>query len=319
MTMEKTGTDIQKRRDKMSKGRRRSRRQSYDLNKYILCALVFFAICGTIFCMVVNARENSIENKMVLIRQEMSALSKTTDNVVAQAAEEIRTSRDRNFAVQPGVPAGTEEEPEGEKVVYLTFDDGPSENTKRIMDILAQYDAKATFFVTGANEECRHYIKEAYDAGHTIGLHTYSHEYPDVYASDEAYFADLAKVGEVVKEQIGYVPCFIRFPGGSSNMVSAKYSDGIMTRLVTAVQEQGYQYYDWNLDTGDAAGCGKEEIEANSTTEKLSHVMLLCHDTQAKDATVEALPYILEYYTNLGYKFKAIDRNSIVCHHGVQN
>ena len=72
-------------------------------------------------------------------------------------------------------------------------------------------------------------------------------------------------------------------------------------------------------DTGDAAGCGKEEIEANSTTEKLSHVMLLCHDTQAKDATVEALPYILEYYTNLGYKFKAIDRNSIVCHHGVQN
>ena len=148
--------------------------------------------------MVVNARENSIENKMVLIRQEMSALSKTTDNVVAQAAEEIRTSRDRNFAVQPGVPAGTEEEPEGEKVVYLTFDDGPSENTKRIMDILAQYDAKATFFVTGANEECRHYIKEAYDAGHTIGLHTYSHEYPDVYASDEAYFADLAKVGERV-------------------------------------------------------------------------------------------------------------------------
>ena len=101
----------------MSKGRRRSRRQSYDLNKYILCALVFFAICGTIFCMVVNARENSIENKMVLIRQEMSALSKTTDNVVAQAAEEIRTSRDRNFAVQPGVPAGTEQAPDGGNVV----------------------------------------------------------------------------------------------------------------------------------------------------------------------------------------------------------
>lgn len=303
----------------MSKGGRRSRRQANDLNKYILCGLVFFAIVGTIFCMIANARENSLENKMVLIQEEMAAVTKATDSAVAKAAEEIRTSRDKNFAVQPGVPAGTDDPSDEEKVVYLTFDDGPSENTKRIIDILAQYDAKATFFVTGANEECRHYIKEAYDAGHTIGLHTYSHDYAGVYASDEAYFDDLTKVGEVVKEQIGYVPCFIRFPGGSSNRVSAKYNSGIMTRLVASVQEQGYQYYDWNLDSGDAAGAGKEAIESNSTTEKLNHVMLLCHDTQAKDATVEALPYILEYYTNLGYKFKGIDRTSITAHHGVQN
>ena len=102
--------------------------------------------------------------------------------------------------------------------------------------------------------------KEAYDAGHTIGLHTYTHNYDEVYESDEAYFADLEKVGEVAKEQIGFVPCFIRFPGGSSNMVSAKYNKGIMSRLVNTVQEKGYQYYDWNLDSGDAAGCGKEEI-----------------------------------------------------------
>ncbi|HJD43038.1 MAG TPA: polysaccharide deacetylase [Candidatus Mediterraneibacter quadrami] len=269
--------------------------------------------------MVINAKENSLANKMVMIQEEMSALTKATDSVVAKAAEEIRTSRDRSFAVQPGVPVGTDDPSDDEKVVYLTFDDGPSENTKKIIDILAEYDAKATFFITGANEECRPYIKEAYEAGHTIGLHTYTHDYAGVYASEEAYFDDLEKVGEVAKEQIGYVPCFIRFPGGSSNMVSAKYSSGLMTKLVDAVQEKGYQYYDWNLDSGDAAGAGKDAIEENSTTEKLNHVMLLCHDTQAKDATVEALPYILKYYTERGYEFRGIDRTSITAHHGVQN
>ena len=303
----------------MSKGRRLNRRQAYVINKYILCALVFFAICGTIFCMIVNARENSLENKMALVKEEMAAVTKATDSAVAKAAEEIRTSRDKSFAVQPGVPVGVDEESDDEKVVYLTFDDGPSENTKRIIDILAEYDAKATFFITGSNEECRPYIKEAYEAGHTIGLHTYTHDYAGIYASEEAYFEDLEKVGEVAKEQIGYVPCFIRFPGGSSNMVSAKYSSGLMTKLVDAVQEKGYQYYDWNLDSGDAAGAGKDAIEENSTTEKLNHVMLLCHDTQAKDATVEALPYILKYYTERGYEFRGIDRTSITAHHGVQN
>lgn len=303
----------------MSNGRRLSRRQSYVINKYILCALVLFAICGTIFCMIVNARENSLEKKIVLLERDLSAATQATDSAVAKTAEEIKVYRDKNFAVQPGVPAGTDEPTDDEKVVYLTFDDGPSENTKRIIDILAEYDAKATFFITGSNEECRPYIKEAYEAGHTIGLHTYTHDYAGVYASEEAYFDDLEKVGEVAKEQIGYVPCFIRFPGGSSNMISAEYSSGLMTRLVEAVQEKGYQYYDWNLDSGDAAGCGKEEIEQNSTTEELNHVMLLCHDTQAKDATVEALPYILKYYTERGYKFEGIDRSSITAHHGVQN
>ena len=102
-------------------------------------------------------------------------------------------------------------------------------------------------------------------------------------------------------------------------MVSAQYNKGIMTRLVKSVQEKGYQYYDWNLDSGDAAGYGKEEIEQNATTDKIDHVMILFHDTQTKDPTVEALPYILKYYTDLGYEFRGIDRDSYVSHHSVQN
>lgn len=289
----------------------------YNYNQLILCALVFFVIGATAFCMVANSKE-AARNKEKAARllkgepEEAEAFANAVRNAVKQ-------QRARASSVQPGVPVGTTDPSDDKKVVYLTFDDGPSENTKKIMDILAEYDAKATFFITGANEECRPYIKEAYEAGHTIGLHTYSHDYSEVYKSEKSYFDDLEKIGAVAKEQIGFVPCFIRFPGGSSNMVSAQYSQGIMTKLVEAVQEKGYQYYDWNLDSGDAAGCGKEEIEQNATTDKMNHIMILFHDTQTKDATVESLPYILKYYTDLGYEFCGIDRSGFVSHHNVQN
>ena len=85
-------------------------------------------------------------------------------------------------------------------------------------------------------------IKAAYDKGHTIGMHTYSHDYAKVYASVDAYFQDLDQIGQMVQEEIGYVPCFIRFPGGSSNTVSADYVQGLMTTLTKAVHEKGYEY-----------------------------------------------------------------------------
>ena len=290
--------------------RKQHHRSRYNYNAIILCALVFFVIGATAFCMVANSREaarDKAEAKRLITEEPAAAEAAAT--AVKNAVEKQRA---KASSVQPGVPVGTEEPTDDDKVVYLTFDDGPSENTKKILDILAEYNAKATFFITGANEQCRSYIKEAYEAGHTIGLHTYTHDYDKVYKSDEAYFDDLEQVGQVAKEQIGFVPCFIRFPGGSSNMISAEYNKGIMTRLVKSVQEKGYQYYDWNLDSGDAAGCGKEEIEQNATTDKIHHVMILFHDTQTKDATVEALPYILKYYTDQGYEFRAIDRDSYV-------
>lgn len=289
----------------------------YNYNAIILCALVFFVIGGTVFCMVANGKEEK-EN-----RQAAERMLKGEPKEIEEAAAAIKDAAEEQRAiassVQPGVPVGTTEPEDDKKIVYLTFDDGPSENTKKIIDILAGYNAKATFFITGANEECRSYIKEAYEAGHTIGLHTNTHDYDKVYASDEAYFADLQQVGEVAKEQIGYVPCFIRFPGGSSNMVSAKYNKGIMSRLVESVQEKGYQYYDWNLDSTDAAHGTKDDIVKNACTDKFNHVVILFHDAATKDATVEALPEILGYYSSHGYEFRGIDRESYVCHHRVQN
>lgn len=208
-----------------------------------------------------------------------------------------------------------------EKIVYLTFDDGPSANTQKILDILDQYGAKATFFVTGTNQKYNYLIKEAYKRGHTIGLHTYSHDYGKVYSSVDAYFDDLNQIGEMVKNEIGFVPRFIRFPGGASNTVSRKYCSGIMSTLVKEVKERGYQYYDWNADSTDASGnhVAVSKLIANGTSSRANNINLLCHDTDAKSTTVEALPGIISHYQQLGYQFKGIDEDSFTPHQKVNN
>ena len=150
------------------------------------------------------------------------------------------TKKERTIKVVEKKDIGTSKQSE-EKIVYLTFDDGPSANTQKILEILDRYNAKATFFVTGTNQNYNYLIKEAYDKGHTIGLHTYSHDYKTVYSSVDAYFDDLTKVGNMVKDLIGFTPKYIRFPGGSSNTVSRKYTPGILTTLSKEVINRGYQ------------------------------------------------------------------------------
>ena len=129
----------------------------------------------------------------------------------------------------------------------MTFDDGPSENTDKILKILKKYDAKATFFVTGNNQKYNSSIKKAADQGNTIALHTYTHDYANVYSSTTAYFEDLQKVSDMVKQITGKAPKYIRFPGGSSNTISAQYSQGIMSALDNMVHEK-----DMNILIGTA-------------------------------------------------------------------
>lgn len=209
----------------------------------------------------------------------------------------------------------------GDKVVYLTFDDGPSANTAKILDILDRYQAKATFFVTGNGQDYNYLITEANKRGHTIGLHTFSHDYASVYASPVAYFNDLDRVGSMVEGLIGYRPRYIRFPGGSSNTVSRHYYSKIMSILSSQVIEKGYQYYDWNASTGDAGGNNVPvtTLISGGTLSNANNIMILAHDTNAKNTTVEALPAIIEHYQKLGYRFEGISDNSFAPHQGINN
>ena len=237
----------------------------------------------------------------------------------ASASAEDLAWRDSDFAVDPG-RTDWNYESNGRKVVYLTIDDGPSDKTRQVLDVLDQYGCRATFFVVGHNPDYYPLIKEAYERGHTIGLHTYSHDYETVYSSVDAYYADLNEIARVVEEQIGYVPCFIRFPGGSSNTISARYTQGIMSTLVDSVQSNGYQYYDWNMSTGDGSEHTADEIVGYATEPTgMDNIVLLCHDSTTKQSTVDALPRIIEYYQSQGYTFEAITRDTMVPHHGTSN
>lgn len=213
----------------------------------------------------------------------------------------------------------TVEEPS--KVVYMTFDDGPSENTDKILKILKKYDAKATFFVTGNNQKYNSSIKKAADQGNTIALHTYTHDYANVYSSTTAYFEDLQKVSDMVKKITGKAPKYIRFPGGSSNTISAQYSQGIMSALDNMVHEKGYEYFDWNCSSGDAASntVPTQDIVRNATSCDYEQIMILFHDSSPKTTTVEALPEIIKSYKERGYVFKGICDDTPIFHHGVNN
>lgn len=254
--------------------------------------------------------------------------SKSVNLEVVGEYEIVYTARDRSgnstkmtcvVSVVDNKVIGSPEQ-SSEKVLYLTFDDGPSKYTQEVLDILSKYNAKATFFVTGLNPEYFNLIKAAEEQGHTIGMHTYSHNYGEIYTSSDAYYADLNKISELCNQQIGYVPRYIRFPGGSSNTISRKYAPGLMGLLTEDVLLQGYQYYDWNVSSGDGGGTlPVSDIVAYSTASNANNIVLLAHDANGKKSTIDALPAIIEHYQSLGYRLAGLDDDSFAPHHAVNN
>ena len=204
-------------------------------------------------------------------------------------------------------------------VIYLTFDDGPSgATTPTILNILKKYNVKATFFVTSSNGGSDDLIKRAYNEGHKIALHTYSHEYGQIYVSDEAFFNDLKKISDRVERVTGEKSMLTRFPGGSSNTVSRRYSTNIMSRLVNEVEAKGYTYFDWNVDSRDAEGKNADQIYSYTTSglSKSHGNVVLMHDI--KYTTMNALERVIQYGQNNGYTFKVLDSN-VKCWHRVNN
>ncbi len=205
----------------------------------------------------------------------------------------------------------------GNKIIYLTFDDGPSYYTNELLDVLKAYNVKATFFVTWQFPGYASAIKRAYDEGHSIGLHTYSHVYSKVYASVDAYFNDLNAINDKVKNIIGIDSKLIRFPGGSSNTVS-RITPKIMTVLTGEVQARGYHYFDWNVSSNDTATSNSATIASNVIKSlRGGTYIVLQHDT--KPGSIRAVKSIIEYGLANGYTFLPLDESSPTAHHGLNN
>ncbi len=204
-------------------------------------------------------------------------------------------------------------------VIYLTFDDGPKSGTTNvILDVLKKYGVKATFFVTSSGPDSL--IKREYNEGHTVALHTYTHNYKTVYSSVDAYFNDLTKIQNRVKKITGVESKIIRFPGGSSNTVSKNYQKGIMSKLVKEVRNRGFNYFDWNVDSNDAGGAGSATAVYNNVIRGLSKNrinVVLMHDV--KTTTKNAIEDIIKYGKNNGYTFEAITMSTPMVIHSVNN
>ncbi len=211
-------------------------------------------------------------------------------------------------------------------VCYLTFDDGPSSKvTPRILDILAKYNVKATFFVAGTGNLSL--LPRMVAEGHTIGLHTNTHNCyvknsSNIYSSVENYLLDLKAISDKVEATVGIRSAVIRFPGGSSNKVS-KVCPGIMTTLTKLMPDMGYSYFDWNVLSGDADSDNvpAETIVNNvlSRAKNKKSICVLMHDTNAKSTTADALEQVIIGLSGMGFRFEVLTPETYGYHQTVIN
>lgn len=207
-------------------------------------------------------------------------------------------------------------------IAYLTFDDGPSSITHSVLDILKKYNVKATFFVINSGNYNKATLQREVNEGHTIGLHAYDHNYAIAYKDDNSYLDGIDKLRAKVKADTGFDSHYIRFPGGSSNTISKRYSKGIMSRITKTAKQRGYKYYDWNVDDDDAGRARTADDCYNNVIKELrpnrSNIVLM-HDFGTNKKILEALPRIIEYCQKNGYKMLPIDDNTPEIHHGISN
>lgn len=301
----------------------RRRRRVKRLKKEILGFLLALILVPWVFVTVFGIRNNKLKKenaeKTDLLNQYLEQME-----MLSQAATENEDLYKESLATMENmkpvldVESMTREEIEalslseeelydGYRKVYLTFDDGPSSNTEAILDILKEYNVKATFFVIYKdgrdNEELYRRIA---DEGHTLGMHSCTHVYSTVYGSEEDFIEDTNTLRNFLYMVTGVESEFYRFPGGSSNRVATRDE---MRSFAQILNDEGIIYYDWNVSSQDATSSilSKNQIVRNATDnlERFNEAVILFHDTGSKVTTVEALPEIIE-------KIQAMDHTVIL-------
>lgn len=271
-----------------------------------------------------EARLKETQSQLEIEKQAKSQLESENSKLKKEITElKAKKEAERKAAVNNLTAAPQNPQPTG-KICYLTFDDGPTDNTLRILEILKASNIKATFFVVDNAQTKIDYVSKIYADGHTVGLHTASHNYANLYSSVDAYYNDLNTISSKVESIIGIKSFVMRFPGGGSNKVSKQYSPGIMSYLTSTegVAKQGYTYFDWNVDSGDASGKLSASRIANNVLQGAKNknsICVLMHDAAAKTTTVDALPEIIRGLINQGFSFQPLTTESYGFHHSVNN
>ena len=257
------------------------------LKKIIIAIVVTLLVFPSIFCVILTFKIGKLERQIEELRTGNRKSLEIVWNEEEAFSEEMVSGENAS---------GKEDPNAGLKKVYLTFDDGPSIYTKDILDILKRYNVKATFFVTGMNsEQYDDYYQEILDDGHSLGIHTYSHVYNDIYKSLDSFVEDFDKMRNLIREKTGEEITLYRFPGGSGNNV---VSPAVRKEIFEWLEKEGIQYFDWNVSSGDAEkqAPSAQKIAQNCIdgVKNCNTAIVLLHDAGGKKSTIEALPLIIE-------------------------
>ncbi len=269
--------------------------QNGKLRFFVLC-IIAIAIVAVLVGGTVSIVEN-YKNKNVEMGVAQTA---------SKPAPEIPPASEQNDLLEIAKNAQGEES----KQCYLTFDDGPTTSvTPAILDVLKRYDVKATFFMLGRMIEANPELaKRAYDEGHLLANHGYSHDYKAMYATQESFIGEIEKTEGLIRDITGEEPFkLMRFPGGGHN--AGDHAEE-KQKYKLALKDKGYYFADWNALNGDAEGNNRSAEQLLSRmkgTATQKNIVVLMHDAAAKKTTADSLPAIIEYLKGQGYEFKRLD------------
>lgn len=277
-------------------------------NLILLCVIVLIAV-PSVFAFrykTISEQKGQYIELLEAEAQMQEAGQLSTDSVAQNSfAPEHPSYQDLYPDFYAPQPLGAQERIEN--TIYLTFDDGPSERTDEILKILEDKDVKATFFVIGQSDEADlQRMRDIVAAGHTIGMHSYTHNYTQIYSSVEAYLEDMYQIFVQIRETTGETPTVFRFPGGSINA----YNHAIYRELIAEMLRRGFVPCDWNLSGGDATGTPAPASEiVRSVVGPAADVtrgFVLMHDAQVKKTTVEALGTVIDQLREMGFTFEQL-------------
>ena len=320
------------------------RRRVKIIKKVIIGIIIFCLLMPTVLSLILMVKVASLQSRVEELSQERAAGQSVSANAnvdenadtplsggpsltdastssavggndATVSSDPVASSKsaasDNGSAATPGAVTG-----EGTNKVYLTFDDGPGTQTEKILDILKKENVKATFFVTGKDDSySRKIYKRIVDEGHTLGLHSYSHIYENIYASASAFRKDTKKEYDLIYEITGQYPKFYRFPGGSGS----EKMEVPLQELTAVLDEFQLQYIDWNIISMDAVnpGADKEDIARGivEAAQQYASSVVLMYDTADKPKTVKALPLLIRQLKEKNYELLAIDENTALIRH----
>lgn len=264
---------------------------------------VFFVILAKLITMGTGL---SLERPVDTYEEQPSMASASVkvsqENTQVNAYEAIQPQIIPASKSAPAVNAAPASYKKTEKIVYLTFDDGPSDLTLEVLDILKREDVKGTFFVVGKEAETRPEIINRIDEeGHTIGNHSYNHRYEELYGHFQEFWGQIKRTEEIIRLITGERPQLVRAPGGT-----AGHFDEVYFQLM---KQGGYHVFDWNVDSGDSRYRGvpaKDIVKGATTKVSGNEVIVLLHDGNGHAESIKALPDIISHYKKQGYAFEAL-------------